>query len=191
MAEGTYEYECERAELLGVSPPDRETWEQNQKARLEQEQEELEIAQDAEIGHQGEQLQGTSGKLDELNSILANTQKKLNTKFKVVCGGLTSLMKFRPGGSTSNVNEDHQQSNDESGSTTAETAQNENNALLSDEATTNDGPQASNVTPKRSVRDIGHKVGKQIDVLDSLISKSERAELSMHQQNKEMKRHLK
>lgn len=28
-------------------------------------------------------MQGSSGKLDELNSILQSTQKKLNTKFKV------------------------------------------------------------------------------------------------------------
>ena len=27
MAEGTYEYECERAELLGISPPDRDQFE--------------------------------------------------------------------------------------------------------------------------------------------------------------------
>lgn len=35
MAEGTYEYECNRAELLGISPPDRETFEAADRARLE------------------------------------------------------------------------------------------------------------------------------------------------------------
>lgn len=92
-------------------------------------------------------------------------------------------MKFRPGGSTSNVNEDTQ------GATSTE-ASNDNNG----EPTVGDAinePSSSNETPKRSVRDVGHKVGRQIDVLDSLLQKSERAELAMHEQNKEMKRHLK
>lgn len=152
-------------------------------------------------------MQGTHGKLDELNSILQNTQKKLNTKFKVfyfffifnykkqilpllkhfqvVCGGLTSLMKFRPGGSASNVNEDGQTSAD--GTSTEPPT--ETNVEIGVDATNE--ASSSNVTPKRSVKDIGHKVGRQIDVLDSLLAKSERAELSMHEQNKEMKRHLK
>lgn len=37
MAEGTYEYECNRAELLGISPPDKETFEAAFQARLEEE----------------------------------------------------------------------------------------------------------------------------------------------------------
>ncbi|XP_063695808.1 uncharacterized protein LOC134827168 [Culicoides brevitarsis] len=180
MAEGTYEYELERAELLGVAPPDRETWEKNQKERFEQMQEEQDIAENAEIAQSDETLQGTSGKLDELNSILANTQKKLNTKFKVVCGGLTSLMKFRPMGSASNVNEEQ-----------APAAEGASEPENHDEATASGEASTDNGTPKRSVRDIGHKVGRQIDVLDSLLAKSERAELAMHEQNKEMKRHLK
>lgn len=47
MAEGTYEYECERAELLGIEKPDRQTWEKSQQARFEQMQEEQDIAEDA------------------------------------------------------------------------------------------------------------------------------------------------
>lgn len=38
-----------------------------------------------EVEVQGEQLQETSGKFDELNSILSVTQQRLN-KFKVVGG---------------------------------------------------------------------------------------------------------
>lgn len=37
MAEGTYEYECERAELLGVEPPNRTDWEESERARKENE----------------------------------------------------------------------------------------------------------------------------------------------------------
>lgn len=35
MAEGTYEYECERAELLGVAPPNRTVWEEAERVRKE------------------------------------------------------------------------------------------------------------------------------------------------------------
>lgn len=37
MAEGTYEYECNRAELLGVSPPNRADWEEAERVRKENE----------------------------------------------------------------------------------------------------------------------------------------------------------
>lgn len=80
--EGTYEYELERAELLGVTPPERAQWEEQMKARKEAEveQEQNEIAQVVE--GEGEQAKRTHGKMDELNSILSATQVKIN-KFKV------------------------------------------------------------------------------------------------------------
>lgn len=37
MAEGTYEYECERAELLGIDPPNRTNWEEAERVRKENE----------------------------------------------------------------------------------------------------------------------------------------------------------
>lgn len=37
MAEGTYEYECERAELLGIDPPIRANWEEAERVRKENE----------------------------------------------------------------------------------------------------------------------------------------------------------
>lgn len=33
MAEGTYEYECSRADLLGVNPPSRVDWEAAEEVR--------------------------------------------------------------------------------------------------------------------------------------------------------------
>ena len=39
MAEGTYEYECMRAELLGIEKPDKELFEEAKKRQLEAEQE--------------------------------------------------------------------------------------------------------------------------------------------------------
>lgn len=38
MAEGTYEYECSRAELLGIAPPRYEEWQEQERIRLQQEQ---------------------------------------------------------------------------------------------------------------------------------------------------------
>lgn len=80
--EGTYEYELERAELLGVEPISREAWEVQNRARLEAEveQEKTEIA--AELENEGESAKRTHGKMDELNNILSATQLKIN-KFKV------------------------------------------------------------------------------------------------------------
>lgn len=38
MAEGTYEFECNRAELLGTAPPSYEDWQEAEKVRREKEQ---------------------------------------------------------------------------------------------------------------------------------------------------------
>lgn len=89
--EGTYEYELERAELLGVEPISRELWEEQNKARLEAqvEQEQTEVA--AELENEGESVKRTQGKMDELNNILSATQVKIN-KFKV--SNLENPLKF-------------------------------------------------------------------------------------------------
>lgn len=80
--EGTYEYELERAELLGIEPISRDLWEEQEKARkeVEKEQEQTEVAK--ELENEDEKLKGASGKMDELNNILSATQQRLN-KFKV------------------------------------------------------------------------------------------------------------
>lgn len=141
MAEGTYEYECNRAELLGVDPPSRVLWEEAERVRKEQEQaDEMTVSWHSkikricnfyhssnrsikfiylftflekskqtnllldkmqwkrclhkfiknnifllilqEIDIQDEQINQTTGKVDELTNILSITQMRLN-KFKV------------------------------------------------------------------------------------------------------------
>jgi hypothetical protein len=81
--ERTYEYELERAELLGVEPISRELWEEQMRARrlVEVEAEQNEVAQ--EVENEGESIKRTHGKMDELNNILSATQMKIN-KFKVL-----------------------------------------------------------------------------------------------------------
>lgn len=48
MAEGTYEFECMRAELLGIDKPDQEEFEKARAVRLEMEQEER-LAAEAQV----------------------------------------------------------------------------------------------------------------------------------------------
>lgn len=181
MAEGTYEYEVERAELLGVTPPDRASWEAAQAERRQQEQVDYEIAQDAEIASQQEQLQNTGGKVDELNSILNITQKKIN-KFKTVCGSLTSLIKIRPGsagGSTADLNGD------------GEPEKNDINTAIEALEDMQQAEADSTVTAaKKSMHEVGRKLSSHFDALDSLLMKTERAEASMRHQNQQMKKHL-
>lgn len=45
MAEGTYEYECMRAELLGIEKPDEAEFEKARAERLQQEQDERDAAE--------------------------------------------------------------------------------------------------------------------------------------------------
>lgn len=45
MAEGTYEDELMRAELLGIDPPDRAVFEANQQERMAAQQEEIDQEQ--------------------------------------------------------------------------------------------------------------------------------------------------
>lgn len=101
MAEGTYEYECMRAELLGVEKPDYDEFTKRQKEQLAREAEEeraetecltvkLHISplliipcfvfKNAEDNNAT--LSGVSSRLDELNTILASTQKRIS-RFKV------------------------------------------------------------------------------------------------------------
>lgn len=102
MSEGTYEYECMRAELLGIEKPDYDDFMkrklEEEAKQTEEEQANVEILKVAlktkqmrlffaffsfqEADVQGEQLKNVSGGLEELNSILSMTQKKID-RFKV------------------------------------------------------------------------------------------------------------
>lgn len=102
MAEGTYEYECSRAELLGIAPPKYEDWQESERVKRENEQaEEMRVSPNIPYSHshkpytdslpfsitqeldiQEEKLTQNTGKMDEINNILSMTQLRLN-KFKV------------------------------------------------------------------------------------------------------------
>ncbi|XP_052889154.1 uncharacterized protein LOC128297527 [Anopheles moucheti] len=174
MAEGTYEYECMRAELLGLAHPSREEFEAKMKLRQETEVEEQLTEQLKEVDLQEESFQGTSGKMDELNSILTATQQKIN-KFKVACGSLTSLLKLRP--STP--------SNEPAGASEGKSI----NDALETLDTMKDLNAASDATvTKAAAADLGTKVTSQLDKLDSLLYKADNATYSMKDQTHQMKK---
>lgn len=94
MAEGSYEYECMRAELLGVAKPDFEEFMKNAKIRVEvnneeQDVENLKVIREnvkifvifqffQECEKNEEQLNHVSGGFEELNNILQATQRKIH-----------------------------------------------------------------------------------------------------------------
>ncbi|CAO1383220.1 unnamed protein product [Diamesa hyperborea] len=180
--EGTYEYELERAELLGVQPPDREKWEIQNKARKEAEleNETEEIAQELEA--EGEKIKSSGGKMDELHNILSITQMRIN-KFKNVCGSLSNLLKIRS---------DSPSRDEASTSANGEAKRGSINDALDDlETMKNVEAQSDLQFAKNAAIDINHQVSKNFDALDSLINKAETAELSLQRQNKQMKSYLK
>ncbi|EFA08380.1 uncharacterized protein LOC660945 [Tribolium castaneum] len=97
MAEGTYEYECMRAELLGIEKPDYDEFLKRKQAEVEAEEQEIENLKSAES--EAEQVTHIAGGLEELSGILQVTQRKL-TRFKASCGSLTNLLKIKIGASS-------------------------------------------------------------------------------------------
>ncbi|XP_044739902.1 uncharacterized protein LOC123301232 [Chrysoperla carnea] len=190
--ESSYEYACQRAELLGIDKPDKENFlkELAEKKALIEKQEDLEIKQlivrifFKELESQNENLKNVSGGLDELNSILTITQKKIN-RFKTACGSLTNLLKIKVGGeSTDNSPSHHAQNN---GSAVID---NEDNELNEDENGTQSEQQEEedNTDPLTQMhKNVGKNVDSSLDKLDSLITKAERAQYSMQHQNKQMR----
>ncbi|XP_037937790.1 uncharacterized protein LOC119672714 [Teleopsis dalmanni] len=199
MAEGTYEYECMRAELLGIDKPNQEEFEKQRTERLKQEQEEQDAAEAELLTQQEEGLKNTGGKLDELNSILSSTQQKINRFKQSACGSLSNI--FSRGGSV-DVASDATPSTSNTASRRNTTASGEglrdstdiNTALnnLDEMAQNNSNADIQPVIPTEKIRnakmDIQKKMTSHLDKLDSLLNKAEHAEISMTEQTKEMRR---
>ncbi|KAK6621255.1 hypothetical protein RUM43_011561 [Polyplax serrata] len=187
MLEAEYEHECCRAELLGLPRP---TWDEfltqrkaNQEGENRDDMEEEQIHEEVVTATREESeatrlegLRRMAGGLDELNSILQNTQKKLN-RFKSVCGSFTNLLKIQ-----TTTKKDEVQANNETEITNIENVDNKYENQ-SDEA-----QDKKNATVSPSSQKL--RSGSDIDRLDSLINKAERAELSLNKQNKQMKKFL-
>ncbi|KAI4492021.1 hypothetical protein M0802_010146 [Mischocyttarus mexicanus] len=189
-----YNYACERAELLGLPIPSFDEWTVNQKAQ-ESNGAELEDEDDAicqNLDSSDESAQRVSGGLDELNSILNVTQKKIN-RFKTVCGSLSTLLKVKVGSRSGTPNHkslEHDKVKEEQvtipaeeESMTVDLSENSKNPIISEES-------SESIAMSKKI-DINEKMGSHLDKLNSLITKAENAQYSMQHQTKQMKKFLK
>ncbi|KAL6258830.1 hypothetical protein P5V15_010776 [Pogonomyrmex californicus] len=191
-----YQHACERAELLGLPRPSEEEWRQSQAAHDENRRRDDnvdDVLQD--LDYSDEATGRIGGHLDELNSILSSTQKKLN-RFKTVCGSLGTLLKVKVGsrggtprhkpGEEPNPDAEKQEGHGKSETTvdevmTVETSDN----IVADAA---DQSANSGVQPRQL--DLNQKMGSHLNKLDALITKAENAQYSMQHQTKQMKKFL-
>ncbi|XP_071447859.1 soluble NSF attachment protein 29 [Hetaerina americana] len=175
MAEGTYEYECMRAELLGLPKPEKKP-EPEKPEVVDEDEDEIDAETAKELENAKDDLKRAGGGLEELTSILANTQKKLNS-FKPNFGSLKDL--FQRHLSTDN-------GSGSSDSTKDEAAKDETSA--SSEGTPDMTKKLAVAT--KAANDLGEEMESQVDKLDSLVAKAEYAEMSMASQNKQMRKFL-
>nr|XP_033339675.1 uncharacterized protein LOC117228101 [Megalopta genalis] len=186
-----YLHACERAELLGLPIPNEEEWKESQKTEDENhanDGDDDKMIQNLDTSV--EAAQRISGGLDELNSILNATQKKIN-RFKTVCGSLGSFIKVKV------IFKDNFPEHKITGPSHNETEIN-NKTETNDEQLTVDlsddkqtvGNIESEPTPLKKI-DLNEKMGSHLDKLDSLITKAENAQYSMQHQTKQMKEFLK
>uniref|UniRef100_A0A1I8NQA3 t-SNARE coiled-coil homology domain-containing protein n=1 Tax=Stomoxys calcitrans TaxID=35570 RepID=A0A1I8NQA3_STOCA len=192
MAEGTYEFECMRAELLGIAKPDQEEFEKARAERLLREQEEQLAAEAQALEEQDESMQNTNSKLDELGTILSSTQQKIFRFKQSAAGSLSNI--FGRSGSVDVANEAADSSSNASSAgtsrrnTTANTS-NINEAMHAlDEMKHQEGQP---VIPTEKIRqakmDINKKMTSHLDRLDDMINKADRAEIAMSEQTKQMR----
>ncbi|XP_023725015.1 uncharacterized protein LOC111874068 isoform X1 [Cryptotermes secundus] len=185
MSEYDYEYELMRSELLGLPLPEKKPVQPvNEDNVHSSDVEDHGIEENEDIQVEGEQMGRVSGGLDELNSILSITQKKIN-RFKTVCGSFTNLLKLRMGAKSDGASSDNSSLASEADCVLQSEEVHENSESGVD-ATESKALVASKKTAQRAL-DLEGTLGSQIDKLDSMLMKAEQAELSMSKQNKEMR----
>ncbi|XP_014243484.1 uncharacterized protein LOC106663290 [Cimex lectularius] len=156
MTASDYEYECMRAELLGLKKPDKTIFAEN----------DVDVSSVETLAIEGEQLGHINGGLDELNSVIGSTKKKL-TRFQSLTGRLGRLIK---------------KSSDNKSSPTPKNAE-------------HNSPSKSGSPNQRSAESgnscssfKAEEVERQVDRLDQLLMKAEHAELSLGYNNKLIKK---
>ncbi|XP_046386748.1 uncharacterized protein LOC124156314 [Ischnura elegans] len=176
MAEGTYEYECMRAELLGLPKPERQP-ESEKPQVVDDEDEDIDAEAAKELEDTKDDMKRVGGGLEELTSILANTQKKLNS-FKPNFGSLKDLFQR------------HLSTDSASGSADVTKA---DEGMKDDINATSEGTSGMTKkleSAKKTADDLGEEMSSQVDKLDALVAKAEQAEMSMASQNKQMRKFL-
>ena len=182
-----YIYACERAELLGLPIPSEEEWREANDHVNDNDDD----AVIQNLDSSDEAAQRIGGGLEELNTILNATQKKIN-RFKNVCGSLSTLLKVKVGSRNSTPDHKHSKKNDnDPKDLLAKTSMNEENLTieLANDEKCMDKAETKPVLSKKI--DINEKMGSHLDKLDSLVTKAENAQYSMQHQTKQMKKFLK
>ncbi|KAK4878660.1 hypothetical protein RN001_011166 [Aquatica leii] len=180
MDENSYEYECMRAELLGVAKPTLEEYQSRRDERNVVEDEQLDIENLKAAEDQNENFRNVSGGLHELGNILSATQKKLN-RFKASCGSLTNLLKIKMG-SASGSNESI---------VLNATSKDAQDSVGLDNSSLVDSPKKlSEHCPDHMKNDLSNALDNHVDKLDLLIEKAEHCQYSMSEQNNQMKKFL-
>ncbi|KAJ8916491.1 hypothetical protein NQ315_000133 [Exocentrus adspersus] len=179
MAEGTYEYECMRAELLGLDKPDHDDFLKklaSANAKREVEDEEADVHNLKNVDRTTESEKRILGGLEELNTILRRTQSRI-TRFKATCGSLTNLLKVKVAGRSGSDNED-----------TSESAE----ATAGSEEAAAPPPTGVEDLPRNQRKsDLSKALDADMSRLDRMIEKSEDAQYSMAHQSKQMRNFLK
>ncbi|GAB1870094.1 Synaptosomal-associated protein 29 [Camponotus japonicus] len=188
-----YQHACQRAELLGLSMPSEEEWRQAQAAQNENCGDDDDDGALQDLDYADEKAGHIGGGLDELNSILSSTQKKLN-RFKTACGSLRTLLKVKVGSRSGTPHHKPEEPNPDDNQEVQkelEPAADEVMMVETSDDTANvaNDPANSGVQPKQI--DLDKKMGSHLDKLDSLIMKAENAQYSMQHQTKQMRKFLK
>ncbi|XP_016966930.3 uncharacterized protein LOC108035745 [Drosophila biarmipes] len=173
----SYEQECQRAELLGLQPPDPEEFERKRQARLEHELAEQEAAEAVLLEQQDEGLANVGGKLGELNSILSSTQQKLNRFKQTACGSLTNIFSRAGSGSV-----DLSAGMGGSGAMASQ----EERPPVQDQPLAKPPPTAAEVSAAKAAKQ--KRMNSQLDKLDALINQADNAQIAMSEQTQQMRR---
>ncbi|KZC12740.1 Dolichyl pyrophosphate Man9GlcNAc2 alpha-1,3-glucosyltransferase [Dufourea novaeangliae] len=174
-----YIHACERAELLGLPIPSEEEWKETQTIEKNRTNDDNDNTIIQNLDTSNEAAQRVSGGLDELNSILNATQKKIN-RFKTVCGSLGTLLKVKVGSKNNTPDRKTTEGNrNEPKDIINETEINEEQLTvdLSKDEKTIENIKSNSTTQKQI--DINEKMGSHLDKLDCLITKAENAQYTL------------
>ncbi|KAL1502523.1 hypothetical protein ABEB36_007655 [Hypothenemus hampei] len=162
MTEDSYEYECMRAELLGIEKPDYDQFMKTKAEREAAEQEVFETENSKAAAEQEETFHRVGGRLDELNNILKSTQRKINS----FAAPFSNFFKSKVPVSNTIPKNDLQAEQD----------------CFTEPQSTETGCE-SPIPRKKDPFNTG-----QLSVMDNLMEKFDRAQVSMEVQTKQMKK---
>uniref|UniRef100_A0A0A9WG65 Synaptosomal-associated protein 47 n=1 Tax=Lygus hesperus TaxID=30085 RepID=A0A0A9WG65_LYGHE len=161
MSKSNYEYECSRAELLGLDKPEEIEFES---PKFDSE----------ELACETEQIGRVSGGLDGLNAVLDSTKKTL-TRYESFNRKLGKLFHYK--------SKSQRKAEAEANFTSEENIPSKTEQSQSTLSSTSSGLGQSSLNFE--------EYQKQNDKLDSLLCKAERAELSLNRNNKLIKKLVK